>query len=268
LNSRTNANLLEEKREARLEHMRGFFSEIDYAGGFVSAIRNRTGDTAACILALASFAIRNALLSWFDKNDIRTTKNWWHTSATLTKNHYEMKPLKGHNVGAKFLSLMPPLLSDDDDLIAWYANADAIFDLDRVEDHKTHDFWSYQAIVALRGDWPRLQERCETVLADPPGASKEQKYLIDHRFYLALARGDEQAMNDVIRQLITPKLLSARRNYESGFTGDLISTPAVILCKLAWRAGFHIDTQSPFVPLQWLPVNPLPEYEEYFHLPQ
>jgi hypothetical protein len=268
LKSKTNKNLLEEKSAARLEHIRRFFSEIDYAGGLVNAVRNKTGDTAASISALADFAIRNALLSWFDKQDIRVMKNWWHTSAALTKNYYEMKPLRGYNIGAKFLQLMPPLLSDDDDLIAYYAHADAIYDLDRAEDHKTHDFWAYQAIVALRGDWERLKERCETVLADPPKASKEQKYLIDHRFYRALACGDEKAMSDVIRELVTPKLLAARRNYESGFTGDLISTPAVIFSKLAWRAGFRIDTGSQFVPLQWLPVNHLPDYEECFHLLQ
>jgi hypothetical protein len=265
LNSSTIAESLEDKRKMRLNHVRLHMTS-DQIPGIVYAVNNRTGDTAACISMLSLIAVGNALISWFDKQEIQTMKNWWHTSASLQKKYYEMKGPYKFNTGGKFMELMPPLLSDDNDLISWYAHADVNFDLARVEDHKTHDFWSYQALLALRGDWSRLRSRCERVLADPPKASKEQKYLIDHRFYLALAEGDEKTMSDIIQQLVTPKLLRARRNYESGYTGDLISTPAVIFSKLARRAGFDIDIKSPFVPSAWLAVAPLPRYEDNFHL--
>ena len=257
----------ENKREKRLEHIRLHLTS-DQIPGLIDATNNRTGNKSACTTMLAGFADGHALVSWFDEHDSQRMKNWWHTSATLTKIYYGMTDNHKPNIGAKFLELMAPLLSDDNDLINWYANTDTNFSLNRVEDPKTHDFWAYQGIVALRGDWSRLRLRCERVLADPPKASKEQKYLIDHRFYLALAEGDEQTMSDVVQQLVTPKLLAARRNYESGYTTDLISTPAVIFSKLAWRAGFHITTKSPFVPAEWLPVAPLPRYEQYFEIRQ
>jgi hypothetical protein len=67
----------------------------------------------------------------------------------------------------------------------------------------------------------------------------------------------DAANNELARS--TPQL-------RSGYTTDLISTPAVIFSKLALRAGFHIDTKSPFVPAEWLPVAPLPRYEQYFDI--
>jgi hypothetical protein len=268
LNTRTKGNLLEEKMESRLEHVRLFFLGNDPVPGLLKAIKNRTGDTPACILTLSSFAIRNAILSWFDAHDIQATKTWFNTSATLRKIRYEMVGQERFNVGTKFLELMAPLVTDSNELIDWYANTDINFDLKRVEDPKTQDFWSYQAIVALRGDWSRLRSRCEKILADPSVASKKRKYMIDHRFYLALARGDEETMTNVIRELSTPKMIAARRNDESGFTCDLLSTPSVIFSKLAWRAGFHIDTKSPFVPSEWLPIAQPQCYDDLFHILQ
>ncbi len=61
--------------------------------------------------------------------------------------------------------------------------------------------------MALRGEWDRLAERCERVIRDPPGAAAQQKYLLDHQFYLALVHRDIAKMTEVIQTLVTPKML-------------------------------------------------------------
>lgn len=155
------------------------------------------------------------------------------------------------------LGLWLPLLSDNLKLIDWFVNFDEAFDSKRIENHKSDDFWAYQSIVAIRGDWPRLRRRCEDVLGDPPTAKSEKNYLIDHEFFLAFSKGDAHGMEEVLRRLVQPKALAARSNDESGFTSDLISTPAFIYAKIAWRHGYEVDVGSPFVPKQWLPVLPL-----------
>ena len=68
---------------------------------------------------------------------------------------------------------------------------------------------------------------------DPPGAARGRKYLIDHQFDHALAKGDVSRIEDTLRQIVLPKALASRSNDESGFTEDLISTPAFIYAKFA-----------------------------------
>jgi Immunity protein 49 len=61
-----------------------------------------------------------------------------------------------------------------------------------------------------------------------------------------------------------PKALASRSNDEGGFTEDLISTPAFIYAKIAWRHGYEVVVDSPFVPSEWLPISPLDRYENHY----
>ena len=214
-------------------------------------------------MLLRSHATAEAMATWFRHQDLTAMKQWFYIAGNLTSMAYRMTS-DTFSPGAKMLALLPPLLSDNDLLVNWFLGHDAAYDLRRIENHMTHDFWAYQATIAIRGDWQRLVSRCERVLAEPPGASGEKKYLGDHRFYIALARGDIPAMEDAIRQIVTPRALSARANDEGGFTEDLISTPAVIYAKIAWRHGYQLQIDSPFIPQQWLPVAPLDLYRNRY----
>jgi hypothetical protein len=203
------------------------------------------------------------MVAWFRHQDLTAMKQWFYIAGNLTRTAYRMGS-DTFSPGGKMLALLPPLLSDNDVLVNWFVGHDSTYDLRRIENHKTRDFWAYQAIIAIQGDWQRLKSRCERVLADPPAASWEKKYLIDHRFYLALALGDISAMEDAIRQIVARRTVLARTNDESGFTEDLISTPAVIYAKIAWRHGYHITIDSPFLPQQWPPIAPLGSYRDHY----
>jgi hypothetical protein len=191
-------------------------------------------------------------------------RNWWYISAKMTKMKYELAKVDTLSPGGKFLEFLAPLLSNHEPLINWFAHHDQNFDMKRIEDHKTHDFWAYQGVIALRGEWPRLVSRCERVITDPPKDSSMKKYLSDHQFYLALANRDIPKMEDALGEMLTPKNLAARGNSEGGFTEHLISTPAVIFAKLAWRYGCQVKVNSPFIPQEWLPTDPLENYDNYY----
>ncbi len=149
-------------------------------------------------------------------------------------------------------------------MIDWFSQCDAAYDPHRAEDHKTHDFWAYQAMVALRGDWPRLVDRCERVLADPPRASREQKYLGDHHFYLALARRDKPAMEQSLSAMVALKAVYARKDDDSGYMADLVSSAAVIYAKIAWLHGHEVRVKSSYIPAEWLPCTPLDRYDAHY----
>jgi len=164
----------------------------------------------------------------------------------------------------KILQLIRPLVSNDRSLIEWFAHYNQVYCLDRVEKQTTHDFWAYQAIVALRGEWPRLIERCEKVMRAPPRAASEQKYLPDHEFYLALGRRDVGTMTEALHKLVTPKMVKARNNEDSGYATDLISTAAVIYTKIAWFHGYEVRVDSPYIPSERLPMEPLQRYDDRY----
>lgn len=157
------------------------------------------------------------------------------------------------------------LLSDNEEIISWYSQHRVSYDRqgsikDRDNPRKP-DFHGYQLILALNHEWELLRERCELILSTE--LKKDRKYLIDHRFYLALANGDKTEMENVLTELTSPKI-SKIRNHEFAFTftEHFISTFTVIYTKLAWRNGYQLDIDTPWIPKEWLPIQPLDAYLE------
>src|SRR5690606_41990879 len=92
---------------------------------------------------------------------------------------------------------------------------------------------------------------------------RRNSYYADERFQLALARSDRAGMESAISEILEPKLMKRRQDAdEDGYTQWFISTYAVIYTKIAWRHGYQIDVDSPWVPNEWLPNTPLDHYED------
>ena len=167
---------------------------------------------------------------------------------------------------AKFLQLLKPLLCDNAPLVGWFSDNDSAYDINRIEDPKTEDFFAYQAIIAIRGDWTRLKLRCDKVISEQSLGQVGGKYFLDNQFYESLSRKDVSGMRRALTQMVMPKVLRARRNFESGFTEGVISTYAVIYSKIAYLHGIDLNTESRYVPLDWLPIAPNVEYDFQFAL--
>jgi hypothetical protein len=256
-----------DKRAARVRHIKGHM-DVD-CSNLIFNLEHNKGSPSGSAGLLESNAEARAMHAWFAQRNLSATKQWAYVSAKLCQLVYQFR-LTEHGktftygpVG-KMLTLRKALLSDNDVVIGWFANFDEAYDQRRIEDHKTSDFMAYQTIVALRGDWPRLLARSQAVLADPPGASREKKYLSDHQFFFALAQGDVEGMQNALCRLLTPRALAARYDHESGFTADLVSSYAFIYAKIAWRHGYEVKVDSPFLPPEWLPRAPLQQYDNYY----
>jgi hypothetical protein len=251
------------KAGKRLAHIRSHIDDPADVSHSINNIERKIGNLPACVMSLSSHAMGNALCEWFENHDLNMMRQWWYVSAKLDQFWYEIGE-KPFSPGANMLRLLKPLLSNEKELIKWFVHYDEAYDLKRVENHKTHDFFAYQSSVALRGDWQRLLERCNKVINDPPGGSKEKKYLLDHHFYKALAQGDIEKMQDALQELLSSDVIKERSNDENGFTDDLIFTPAVIYAKIAWHHGYEVKVNSPYVPSEWLSIEPLKEYDNYY----
>lgn len=248
---------------ARLAHIESHLTRGFDLEKLCFNIENGRGDPAACLSSLSSHALASAMSAWFKHHDLKAMHEWCYVAAKLDQRWYE-KTKDTQSPGAKLLQLMKPLLSNDVSLISWFSNFDGVYDADRIEDPKTTDFFAYQAVLALRGEWDRLIDRCRMARQNPPAASARQKYMVDYDFWDALARQDIDRMQEVLQALVTPKMIHARSNDESGYTDNLISTYAVVYSKVAWFHGHEVNAATPYVPADWLPMTPLEHYDIHY----
>jgi hypothetical protein len=252
-----------EKVDLRLAHIAKHLDLEDSIDRKVYNIVHNAGNPIACAIGLSSHAKAKAMFAWFKNHSLKSFREWCFVAAKLDQMWYRMRD-DTINPGARLLQLLNPLMSNNIEIIDWFKNNDSAYNMQRVESHKTHDFWAYQAIIALRGDWEKLAARCQMVLNDPPKASGEQKYLIDHEFYFALARADVGKMKEILAYLVSAKALRVRKDDESGYTADLISSYAVIYSKIALMHGYDVKFESPYLPLEWLDNDPLEKYDTHY----
>lgn len=258
-----------EKQIKRLQHVNGHLSTMFDVKKMSSVIMNRLDHSSAMCLRFESFYLAKAIINWFSENDLDKFKQNAYSGALITKFYqllmeFRRKQIMTVGSGVRVRELLLPLMSDNEPVINWLANNDGVFDLKAANNHKTDHFWAYQSRLALRGDWERLRAHCKQLLADPPKVSAAKKYLVDQYFYLALADGDMTGMEAALSEIVSPKGIRGRYNVESGFTQDLISTDAVVYAKIAWRHGYEVKVDPPYVPTEWLPVKPLASYEYPF----
>jgi hypothetical protein len=222
---------------------------------FLDTIDTGRGDPEFCLQRLSSHATAAALVSWFEHRDLNAFKQWCYVGGRLEYVLFRRQPKRWFPT----YLLLAPLLSDHEGLISWFSRNDQPFDMERANDIRTAEFHGYQALLALRGEWETLEERCLRIIGHSP--TKMKKYEVDHNFYLALARQDIARMEGSLSELTSPNVAKVRNAEQAlGFTEKLIGAHAVIYAKIAWRHGFQIRIDTPWIPEEWPPVNPLASY--------
>lgn len=203
------------------------------------------------------------MLAHFRDNDMATMKHWAYLSA-------KAQIMWEHETLNDYLTedLLSPMISDNEEVIEWYRQFSLPYELPKSvsggdkDDPKNWMFYRYQSWLALNARWDELGERCERILAMQDQIKKDRSYLIDHRFYLALAKGDKTGMKVVLLEKVSPKERKTRHLQQSGITWDLIDSYATLFAKLAWRAGHELELDTPWIPRDWLPIKPLEKYED------
>lgn len=220
------------------------------------------------LLCMQDYFVMQLMTYWYLKKDIHCIKNYAYNYAKL---QYVIAQPPYDYLGQEYAFEKRAfcglwfLLSNHKPLIEWYAHFDRIFSK-TADSLKNEQFFTKQFFIALRGDWELLQIRCEQILAEPPTSGRGKNYLIDHAFYLALAQGNTGGMVNAISQLLETKTFNRRQrmDLESGYTKDLIDTPATLYTKLAWYHGYQIQIESDYIPQEWLDMTPLTCYQDEF----
>jgi len=254
-----------------LAHVAGHLnSHLAREAEWLGLIESGVGNSDGCMRSLTAQAIAVSLVSWFRDHDLAVCKQAAYVSAKIDRIRQQASSwqVAGNSLVFNLFSSWTWLVSDCEPLIEWRTRFEPFRGLTGEEKrpkdiHKTYFdemFVGYQLTLALRRDWQRLGERTEHWLAEPPSTLK--KMTPDMRFFLALAKGDVAGMEAALAEIVTPKQRRWRENWQGGYTGRLMSEEAVVYAKLAWRNGYQVDVDTPYIPKAWLPVSPLQEYTD------
>lgn len=93
----------------------------------------------------------------------------------------------------------------------------------------------------------------------PKLSKKEEGLKDDYEFYKALYSSDRAKMEEVLDKLVSPKIHKKRN--DNPILNQYVSLPALGYAKLAWRKGIEADVNSPLVPKELLPIQPLDQYD-------
>jgi len=264
---------LSEKAKDRLIHVDSHLNGQSFSPEFVRErlylIAENKGKPDACMSQLQSYCQAKGVSNWYHGGALSVSKNWFYAKAKLfyirANPPYHDGPLFPR--AGRVFDAMEVLICDHPGLIDWYCSMDSGFsEFEEFRGNITTDpdFYTQQFFHAFRGEWEILGERAERVLAHPPKSGHAKSFLPDHRFYLALAKGDLVDMEQRIADLLTPRMLHSREGMESGYTNQLLSTLGTVYAKLAWRHGYQVDLDTPYIPQAWLPIEPLDNYEDPF----
>lgn len=204
-----------------------------------------------------------ALISWFQDHDIKKSKEHAFAASMVRRLENQYRPAAEYYGPAS--DLLYPLLSDNEEMIYWHTQfmLPLLITIDnkptRCLEINNYEYHGMQARLALQGEWELLISRCEKRLATPP--KKDKLHQIDYEFYIGLAQGDSVAMEDALNKLLSPKVAQHRnKEMQWGLEERLLSGWGFIYAKMAWRAGYQIELDSPWIQQEWLPTEPLVEY--------
>jgi hypothetical protein len=224
----------------------------------VSWINRGEGSFDGCLRNLAALHQLKCEIAWFDNQPL---KNFKHEAWIATKLRYihdrEVEP-RGMFSEERCLF---GVLSDNEQAIQWLIEPrDMSGSLKRIINNLNDAYFRhYQVTLALRGDWNQLAQRAELFLSNVP--TRMKKFAADQRFYLALAQGDRAAMLSALDELTAPKLVKSRSESLGPFNW-VIANHATLYAKIAWRHGHELAVDTPMIPKEWLPVQPLAGYED------
>lgn len=249
------------------EGIRKMFSEKNTWGhlgdGLIgaNATKKRTDGSYNAAMSTCIILSPNLLLSWYIERDIKKTKLYLFRITCFIATCYIIKPR--NKILERFLFY--PIMSDDEKIMAFFANYSQSYT--KAHDNpKENEFRWKQVQLALRGDWETLKKRALEAL-NLAEHRMVKPFLPDHQFYLALAEGDVEQMTKCLQMLTDIKTI--RRRYmrqEDAYLQYFMSSFATMYAKIAWRHGYHLNIETPFIPKEWLPISPLEEYHDEFGL--
>lgn len=251
----------EESRAQAINHLTNFLAlPVDVA---ISNIRSKSGSFTGSLSVLTLDAQCMAMLSYFRDHDIKMLQQWLWMVAKIDQALLKRQWHDNYFVG----DLIWSMLSGDHELVEWLSKSEGYWrehSLKQRENPGTYPFFSYQACLAIRGEWELLAARASQVVKSPELLKKNSFLLCEHIFFLALAHGDVKGMENAISEIVSAKQRKRSFSTRNALVKGLMEPHAFLYTKIAQNHGFDLHVPSPWIPLELLNTDPSPCYTDFW----
>jgi len=236
--------------DKRIRHVKSHidtFESVDFNEQCIQNLLSGSGSRTGSLGNLVLYSHAMAIYSWFANKDIRATKNWFFTMASLQLAKMSQMSLPQRRgafslsdasaaaysdypgVRRKIGGVLEPLYSQEGD--------DPIF-----------DFLAVQAGLILRGEIESARSALERTINNVSfGASRRA---VDICVFDQIHHGSDDDLRRSILRIC--ELTDQRLDMEGGYTEGLMNSDATFYAKLCRIAGRSIDIEHPMIPNAWL----------------
>ncbi len=159
------------------------------------------------------------------------------------------------------------LLSDNEQLIQKYSKLryqkgkNAELSMNEMVLQGQSAIWCNTVQFFIANDIQGIEKNLNIIetLTLPKLPKNQQELKIDYEFYKALLSKDKSKCEEILEELVSPKIHKKRN--DNAVLNKYVSQPALGYAKLAWREGLEVEVNSPLIPKEILPIEPLDNYE-------
>ncbi|MBU2950785.1 immunity 49 family protein [Tamlana agarivorans] len=160
-----------------------------------------------------------------------------------------------------------PILSDNENLIQQYSKLryqkgkNAELSMDEMVLQGESAVWCNTVQFFMANDFKGVERNLNIIetLTLPKLPKNQQEFKIDYEFYKALLNKDKSKCEELLEQLVSTKIHKKRN--DNAVLNKYVSQPALGYAKLAWRQSLEVEVNSPLIPKEILPIEPLDNYE-------
>lgn len=202
------------------------------------------------------------LLAYFARHDMAAFKMHWALASRLSVHAARHVPdSAGYMTGGCMLTertLLYTMVSESHAAISEAADFETYFLKKYRDDTAASEFSFHLAQLVIRGDYEAAQAKIEMGAKKARGKIKKA-YETKTDFYSLLMKGDKAALE----HSITDYFRTEKRN-TMPIVCDFVYPVATFRTKLCWYKGIPVEIEHPMVPMEWMPIDPLPRYDDIY----
>ncbi|WKB81261.1 immunity 49 family protein [Cellulophaga lytica] len=196
--------------------------------------------------------------------NISKAKQHFHTASLLDK--LRIEKFNDTMFDYELSAVTYPILSDNNELIKAYSKLryqsyGQRQGMDENVKKGGDPVWCNTIQMFMVNDLESVERNLNIIetISLPKLSKKEELLKIDFEYYKALFNKDKRKCEELLEQLVSPKI-HKKRNIND-VLAQYVSQPALGYAKLAWRLGIKVEVNSPLIPKEILPIEPLDNYE-------
>lgn len=199
------------------------------------------------------------------KNNILNSKQHFYTASLVDK--LRIEKFNNRLFDFELPYVCSPILSDNEKLIQQYSklryqkSENTELSMDEMVLQGESAIWCNTVQFFMSNNIQGIERNLNIIetLTLPKLPKNQQELKIDYEFYKALLSKDKYKCEEFLEQLVSPKIHKKRN--DNAILSKYVSQPALGYAKLAWRQGLEVEVNSPLIPKEILPINPLDNYE-------